>query len=187
MRVRYVINNNTKIEGEDGYSNYLIYNKEYMVYGIEYLNNGNVKFMISDDITPVFYPDSFFEVTDNRISKYWEGTKERYYPLSFLEIPALIIFKDALEYYFFDQLLDNSHSQTVKCYWENIELMNNEFPDTNLKNAYVIDKNWLMCSYCEYAWETNSKNGIVICPKCSHKNNNPFWRGVPNGIGNVSN
>jgi len=183
MKVKYIIDNlKEKYKGikEETYSEYLVLGKEYVVYGIDYLDNGKVKFMIGDDCTPNLYPSSFFEVTDNQISKYWVGTTENYYPLLHPKVPFFISFKEMNEdYYFFDKLLDDErdgHTETVELYWKYIELMNNEFPEPDLQYATIIDGSWLMCAYpyCDSVWEENTENGIVICPKNSHRNNNPL-------------
>jgi len=186
MKVKYLPYNINKDKSfsldEISYSKYLEIDKEYTVYGIEYLSNGDIKFMIGDDITPNLYLNTFFKIIDNRISKYWVGVNENYYPLLEHKTPSFISFKEATEDYFFDKLLDGNHPKTVELYWKYIELMNNEFPDYNLKNATIVDKNWLMCSYCNDIWEATPLQGVVVCPKHSHRNNNPLWVGIPNEL-----
>ncbi|MGE0198246.1 MAG: colicin immunity domain-containing protein [Simkaniaceae bacterium] len=51
-------------------------------------------------------------------------------------------------------------------------------PDPFLeKSATILDDQWLMCPDCVDAWESNSKNAMVICPKCNQILHNPRWQG----------
>jgi hypothetical protein len=53
--------------------------------------------------------------------------------------------------------------------------MDLEFPDpeVNLK-AEKLEDNWLMCPICIDAWQTDSKAGMVMCPKCKNVMHNPI-------------
>ena len=55
--------------------------KMYSVYSLKFEKEGFVKYLICDDDFsileyPVFYVKDFFELVDNRVSKYWLDTKE---------------------------------------------------------------------------------------------------------------
>lgn len=59
------------------------------------------------------------------------------------------------------------------------KLIEEEFklPDPNIKkSATILDKTWLMCPDCIDAWESTSKNAMVICPKCNQVFHNPRWK-----------
>lgn len=50
-------------------------------------------------------------------------------------------------------------------------------PDASvLKSAIELDSDWLMCPRCTDAWQSNSKNAIVLCPKCKHFFQNPRYK-----------
>ena len=160
---------------------HLTFGKDYVVYGIEYTKEGYVNFIIVDDTEVNYlktYPSEFFKVKDNRLSKYWIGNNGDYYPIVNINYPSIISFKELTQdQYFLGNLLDceNNSQQIFNKYKE---LIDNEFPDENLKLAEIIDENWVFCNYCGEAWENNSKEGIIICPKCYKRNNNPqFDRG----------
>ena len=44
------------------------------------------------------------------------------------------------------------------------------------KSATILDDTWLMCPDCIDAWESTSKNPMVICPKCDQVLHNPRWK-----------
>lgn len=39
--------------------------------------------------------------------------------------------------------------------------------------AEDLGDNWLLCPLCHEAWQSQSKYGMVLCPKCSNKLHNP--------------
>jgi hypothetical protein len=50
-------------------------------------------------------------------------------------------------------------------------------PDSNIeKSATILDETWLMCPVCIDAWESTSKNAMVICPKCNQVFHNPRFQ-----------
>ncbi len=158
---------------------HLTYQKEYVVYGLDYSKEGYINFLIVDDTEvsyPKIYPSEFFEITNNRISEYWIGTEEKEFPIKNIKCPNLISFKEIVENeYFFEDILDCKNN-TCEIFSKNKELMDNEFPDNNIKSAEIIDANWVFCGYCDESWEVKSKQGVIVCPKCGKRNNNPFWK-----------
>jgi len=49
-----------------------------------------------------------------------------------------------------------------------------KIPDPNvLESAIKANSNWLMCPKCNDAWESNSPDAMVICPKCECAFHNP--------------
>lgn len=39
--------------------------------------------------------------------------------------------------------------------------------------AEDLGEDWLMCPLCQEAWQSQSKYGMVLCPKCNNKLHNP--------------
>lgn len=39
--------------------------------------------------------------------------------------------------------------------------------------ALKLADDWVMCPYCQEAWQTNTQDKMVICPKCSSASINP--------------
>lgn len=47
-------------------------------------------------------------------------------------------------------------------------------PIPEIKNvAQDLGENWLMCPLCQDAWQSQTKDGMVLCPKCNNKLHNP--------------
>lgn len=157
---------------------HLTYKKEYNIYGIEYTSEGYINFLLVDDTEtrfPKIYPSDFFEVIDDRLSKYWIGTNECYYPIKEKRIPSLISFKEIVEdKYFFENILD-CKKYTCDIFRKYKKLMDIEFPDKFSPNATLISDIWVMCNFCDESWVVSSENGIIICPNCKKENNNPLW------------
>lgn len=42
-----------------------------------------------------------------------------------------------------------------------------------LESAIEADSKWFMCPKCNDAWESNSLDGMVVCPKCDCAFHNP--------------
>lgn len=43
-----------------------------------------------------------------------------------------------------------------------------------IESAIAAASNWLICPNCNDAWESNSSNAMVICPKCECAFRNPL-------------
>ena len=151
--------------------------KIYVVYGLAYSKDGHILFLLINDNKsyPDFYPSEFFEVVDDRVSKYWVGYPQSTYSKSCVFLDRVISFDEAAHRpFFFDDLLNDvkAATQTFKIMKEKIDI---EFPDAILKTASILERNWIVCAYCEEAWESSPENGVVTCPQ-KHANNNPLWR-----------
>ena len=47
-------------------------------------------------------------------------------------------------------------------------------PDLSISmHADALDDEWLMCPYCVDAWESTSKDAMVLCPMCLKTSHNP--------------
>jgi hypothetical protein len=156
----------------------LTYKKNYTVLGLDYLEDGSIDIMISDDTGvnyPKFYPIDFFEIIDRRSSKYWFNKNFELFNHKIKIHSKLVSFERAVQDdYFFDDLLEN-RNYAQQTYEKFRILMENEFPDSDLNYAEKIDDSWIMCSKCDDVWEGGKEQGIVICAKNGHRNNNPNW------------
>ncbi|MBC7884149.1 MAG: hypothetical protein H7X99_01640 [Saprospiraceae bacterium] len=193
MKVKYIVENlkeklkNKLTENEERFFSdisvmpnnlHLTFGKIYIVLGVEYTENGFVNFMISDDTDvtyPSFYPSEFFKIVDNRVSKYWINRPSNFYPFKEIHFPNLITFYEAIKNsFFFDDLL-KCKKKALEAYETNKELMENDYPEDQIFFAERLSDTWVMCAYCDDSWETDNVQGIIKCPKNSHRNNNPFW------------
>lgn len=186
MRVKFIEISNPdeveyKINWQIEYTEFpLTLNKEYTVYAIECTGKGRfINYFILDDsgsIYPNNYPSEFFEITDNKLSQYWENKNGMHlFNKSKLKCPELIAFKEWVENPFFEGDMIENNNDALKTFKKYKELIDVEYPDHSLPNAILISDNWVMCDYCEESWPITSKNGVIICPNCKRKSNNPFW------------
>ncbi len=166
----------------------LTIDKIYTVLGIKYTNEENIDFMIIDDSNvsiPMFYPTNCFEIIDFRISTYWKGHFDVYYPINIKQYPILITFKESSDNMFFWDDLINGKKKNIDTLLMYKSLMDNEFPDDNICKASIIAEDWVMCNECDAVWQVNSTQGVILCPLNFHRNNNPYWKGIaaiPNKI-----
>ncbi|CAA7194589.1 hypothetical protein [Chryseobacterium potabilaquae] len=183
MKIRYIKIDNPekikyKINWQLPYDRFpLIIDREYTVYAIEYTKAGRINFFILDEsgnIYPHNYPSEFFQVTDNRMSKYWDGFigKENY-PVEII-FPNLIAFKEwKNNKYFEEEMMDNIGDANV-IFKKYQNLIDNEYPNNQLQNAILAGDNWVICYNCDEAWEIKNNDGVIECPKCNIKQNNPM-------------
>ena len=150
---------------------------EYVVYAIEIRDSVPWYFITDDDIKeyPIRYSAAFFEVVDNRLSKYWQfgfsydqlNVVDDYRTVT-IGFPELL--DDAA---FFARLLDSDES--VQTIFDRMKsLMDLEYPRSSVKlTATVCDGEWLMCPKCFDAWESGSRDGLCRCPACDELLRNP--------------
>ena len=195
MKVRYKIRNIKRVlekELSNNESRYfsrynilpselnLTYDREYVVLGIDFISADSINFMIADDTGfsyPNFYPQEFFDISDYRLSTYWFGDIGKYYPIEGINYPCLITFKEALRDYFFDDLI-NCRGDAQNIFLKYLRLLEDEYPENDLKTAVYIADGWAFCAYCNETWNVESEKGVVICPYCHKRNNNPLWKGL---------
>jgi len=154
----------------------LIVGKEYVVYALsEYYQS--TWYCICDELYtyhPMWIPQPFFELIDNRLSRYWvfsfkEDLKKNRFFLGFPE------WANQLDFY--DNLTDGEEKE-VKVFKAYKELMDLEFPDSTIsQTAQIGDNEWLICPSCFEAWQyTINRDALVKCPKCQTILNNPFYK-----------
>lgn len=151
--------------------------KEYTVCAVG--DNENIPwYCIYDDNTdyyPMWRPSFLFEVSDNRLSRYWvfsieemEGNKKTL--LSFPEWSN--------DHYYYGKLVEGESNDPIAHVFKNYrDLMELEFSDKNVKEiAKIGNESWLICPQCIDAWECmNFMDGMVKCPKCKKMMHNPRY------------
>ena len=154
----------------------LVVDKEYIVYALsEYYQS--IWYCICDEAYtyhPMWMPKEFFELIDDRISRYWvfsfkkDLDKDRFF-LGFSQ------WANQLDFY--DNLTDGEEKE-VGIFQAYKKLMDLEFPDSSItEDAQIIDHQWLTCPWCIDGWECSSdRDALVICPKCQKILNNPRYK-----------
>jgi hypothetical protein len=157
----------------------VVIGKEYTVYALGEIE-GNVWYCICDEsyfLYPMWNPYPLFEISDNRLSRYWvfsfdEDNKKK---APFLSFPEWA--KDS--HYFYTQLVEgNNRDQNAVIFKSYKLLMDIEFPDSKIsEKAQPADNEWLICPFCINAWQcSNNQDGMVICPKCNKIMHNPRYQ-----------
>ena len=183
MKIKYIGNSERKISQEifaryasDTSSIPLIVDKQYIVYALsEYYQN--TWYCICDELYtyyPKWVPQQFFQLIDNRISRYWifsfkeDLDKNRFF-FGYTEW--------ATQLDFYDNLTDGEERE-VRIFKSYRELMDLEFPDSSISEAAQIGDNiWLICPICIDPWQYNGdRDALVKCPKCQKIFNNPRYK-----------
>lgn len=152
--------------------------KEYTTYALSVFDD-TMCFCICDevyDFYPLWYSSILFEITDNRLSRFWIGgcREEKNRILPFLSFPEWV--KDP---YFFEKLIEGDRNDPNAIIFRKYkELMDFEFPDPTIsETAQIGDSEWLICPKCMDAWQSkNDKDALVKCPKCWTIFNNPRYK-----------
>lgn len=124
---------------------------------------------------PLAYPSPAFEIVDGRLSRYWIFSthvgRDTAHTRSIWTFPEW-----ANEESFYEALTDAEERET-KIFKRYKELMDLEFPNPSITlSAEILDDQWLLCPTCIDAWESTSKDGMVICPKCKQMMHNPRYK-----------
>jgi len=183
MKIRCLTNSGKKIRPEI-LANYtspnspipLVVGKEYIVYALsEYYES--IWYCICDEsytYHPMWIPEHFFELSDNRLSHYWifsfkEDLKKNRFFFGFHE------WANQLDFY--DNLVDGEKRE-VQIFKTYKELMDLEFSDSSISEiAQIGDDEWLICPACLDAWQyKDDKDALVRCPKCLKVLNNPRYK-----------
>lgn len=187
MKVRLIRNNikNVKefsylephLKSEKPYE-YVSLNKEYIVYAISEIDDFTWYCLCDDQYSsyPRWYPFPLFEITDNRLSRFWvfgfeEREKKKEFIISFPEWVNNL--------YFYGELVDGGNEdESIKLFKKYKELIDLEFQAKNISEvAQLGDKDWLICPICIDAWECSTeRDGMVRCPKCNTIMQNPRYK-----------
>lgn len=156
----------------------LLKEKEYIVYGL-CAREKSIWYCICDEnyfFYPKWHSDNFFEVIDQRLSRYWlfNYRYENDQKTPFLSFPEW-----ANNDHFYNDLLDgNGGDLEAVIFRKYKELMDLEFPDPSIiETAQIGDEEWLICPTCLDAWQSkNSQDALIKCPKCQKIYNNPRYK-----------
>lgn len=151
--------------------------KEYIVYAIG-ISYGSVWYCICDEaymFYPNWTPSHLFEISDNRLSRYWVFNIEKQGDKN---LPYLAFPEWANDPFFYGKLLDgDSTDPNALLFKKYKELMDLEFPSLSIsEKAQIGDQEWLICPKCFKAWQSESQiDAIVKCPQCQTQLNNPKY------------
>ena len=144
----------------------------YTVYGM-IINHGVLCYYICDrarDLFPIARPMHFFEIIDNRLSRFWVfGIIE-----AFENYPVWMFSEWINEPYFQDNITDYEEREVAifKSYKESMDL---EFSDPSIQEtAQIGDDKWLICPMCLDTWQSVNYDGALVrCSNCQAILNNP--------------
>jgi hypothetical protein len=112
--------------------------------------------------------------------------KEKIFSIGHWTYSVFLNYKDATDTSFLNLLLDLNtmeDGEEFELSYEELNKIADDLIERELqvdnpsieKSATILDKTWLMCPDCIDAWESISKNTMVICPKCNQVFHNPRW------------
>ncbi|PJD94837.1 MAG: hypothetical protein CK425_10550 [Parachlamydia sp.] len=134
----------------------------YMWYYICTDDNGNYSY---------WKPSPLFEVFDGRMSKYWVYACEKESPYE-----ATWAYPEWANDPYYYHFLTDWEEEYVAHFKHYKKLMDREFPDPSVEEkAEIGDETWLICPLCIDAWESNSPDAMVACPKCKKVFHNPRY------------
>jgi hypothetical protein len=154
----------------------LILNNYYIVYGIRLFSNYIWYYLCDEnyDYYPRLHPSPLFEVTDGQLSRYWIYSFTRGENSS--STRTIWTYPEWIEIKYYYDLLTDGEEKEVKIFEKYKYLMDLEFPNPSIQeHATALDDEWLMCPICIDAWQSTSKDGMVICPKCERMLHNPRY------------
>lgn len=166
--------------------------KTYVVYGVEIIEEYPWYHICVEEgiLYPWPYAAPFFEIIDNRLSRYWffgysvrnnKEEKEEFVS----EIYTEISFKEWIEQNdFAGRLLDGSERE-ISLFQKYKRLMDVEFVNPEVsRTALVLLDSWIQCTVCDESWEATKENEMLRCPKCSTILINPLVTVQGYNIGN---
>lgn len=156
--------------------------KEYLVYATS-IYFGYVWYCIcfeDTDFYPHWAPSMLFEVTDNRLSRYWIfGLCEAYKDAGIKKVPFLSFPEWTNDIYFYEDLIDEGYDDPNTVIFNKYkEIMDLEFEVSSIsETAQIGDAQWLLCPKCIDAWQSeNDRDALVKCPICATIYNNPRYK-----------
>ena len=158
---------------------HLTIGEHYVVYGMT-ISEGYVWYYVLRqpwDEFPIWKPSPLFELIRGDISRFWIYN----YTLQGDPFHAIWAYPEWANDHFgyYDRLTDWEEEEVIifrnyKCH------MDLEFPNPSISlTAAILDEEWVLCPTCIDAWESNSLNGMIICPKCHKIMHNPRWNLKP--------
>lgn len=159
-----------------GHKFHLTIEKNYIVYSM-IVSSAYVWYAVCrnhNDSYPFFYPAPLFSMVSGQISRYWSFSYAE--EENGLAQNAIWAYPEwANDPYYYGELVDGEERE-VQIFKKYKALMDLEFPDPFIfDKATYLEDNWLLCPFCIDAWETTSKDGMVICPMCQRVMHNPRY------------
>lgn len=129
---------------------------------------------------PVSYESFFFDVIDARVSSCWTLGVQSSSSKPKCDSELLLTFKEWVSDESFYENLVDGHAHEVGIFRQYKAFMDIEFPSPGVtEKAELIEDNWLMCSKCCEAWQSDVVLGMVNCPQCSSVLLNPRYCNAP--------
>lgn len=147
--------------------------KTYVVYAVR-MTESYPGFFIADDVFtyyPIEYAARFFEIVDERLSRYWQLPKEHliWSDLKQNIADTFISFEEwaYIGDKFYERLIDEERiaKETFIKYKELIDL---EFLIPSIESmVLILEDKWVQCPLCDKVWEVKiSNNEMLKCPNC---------------------
>jgi hypothetical protein len=147
---------------------------EYVVYAISF-DDMFPRFFVADDVFssyPISYLAPFFEVVDERFSRYWGflGAQKKWSEIESLPLAGKILsVKEWMQrgQRFYENLVDGGKKEEEIFYYYK-ELMDLEFVQPRFTDIGThLQDNWVQCPVCGDAWEAAIEDEMLRCPNCA--------------------
>ena len=144
---------------------------KWQAFTVYYLYNDN------NDIDS--YHEIDFDIVNNKFDKDFIVTPDEY-------DESLLILPESIPTSFFNSLiLENDVIFFTKEFWERFkhlvsqhiyeEILHDEYQSKDLYGiAEPIGEDWVLCGGCDAPFQVVKKQGVVKCPSCYFKQNNPY-------------
>lgn len=148
-----------------------------VVYGIVF-RHGQPEIFLGD-FCPYLFPIKWFDVIDDRMSKYWYigqwETSELVNDESKLVNSVILGYREFVRMpKHFSGIVDGNKADLdiLRCYRI---LLDREFPFEEAQEAIPIEQGWSQCPKCFDAWQPTPISGMIVCPTCQLDLRNPFY------------
>ncbi len=164
MLVKYKVEKSDDKRSEKGIK--VSFDELFVVLG--YTSRGNITHYLLNTYTfPSYYQEDELEIIDPRKSSFWEVRNT----------------EDAVENYFpewyeknFYRNLDNYAPRECHIISSYVDFLIREYPQPFLTMALPWEEKWHICPHCNHIWEIYSSWGLIRCPRCYTKLNNPLYQ-----------
>ena len=136
--------------------------RDYTVYGVVFRRSVLSYLIQANTGFPQWTPASLFQVVCGRVSRHW-----MFADWSSGEYIAAMTFAEFVETpEAFDGLVEGEDSAR-EVFYRRKESADLEFMDPAVtRAAETLDGDWMQCPACSEAWECESPDAMVKCPKC---------------------
>ena len=166
-----------KYGNRENYEYPVLVGNSYVVYGMIMLVESVVEYYVLGESSrfPSWVPADLFQITDSKLSRHWYFGRN----LDGLEstVNAIWGYKELADLSnHFDRLADWDE-EAHQIFMNYKEVMELEFPNPAITDTAedIGEGNWLLCPKCIDAWEVESFDALVRCPKCKTILNNPRY------------